>query len=1486
MLSHKNKLQNQDKNKTKKNKFIILDDDALEIQSNDKKIENKSKTNKYVIVKDIESETELKFENKKKIQNNKYTIVDDNNSSQSEEDKNKLKEVISDKKPLSRKIKANVKVIILEDTDSEESEEKTIQNKFYSTEDNAGKNDLSISSHNKIIVDLDKMISEVENKYNPDENHLKKEKLEYDYLKLNATSSRKEYEPYPTLNDPNFAIKIAKRKEFFHTRYDGTIYGVKDRSDTLCQLQEFELMPNQLFVKNFMSLNTPYNSLLLYFGLGTGKTCAAIGVAEEMRSYMKQIGINAKNKIFIIASPNVQDNFRLQLFDKAKLKKVNHLAEDSLWNIESCIGNSLLKEINPMNLKGLSREKVISQIESIIKSTYEFMGYVQLLNYIQDYVFIRTSNNQSKHEKEQQEIKNIHRYFDNQLIIIDEVHNIHLNEDNAQNKKVANFLMRIARYANNLRFVLLSATPMYNSYKEIIWITNLMNINDGRATIEIGDVFDKVGDFIPSDKKTGKEGGKELIERKLTGYVSYIRGENPYLFPFRVYPDKFAKNQTFAIKHYPELQMNRKRITAPLRYIKVYLNSIGEYQKEVYKYVLYSLKRRLASGAGGEDAFAKMASFGYVILQIPLQALNIVFPNQHIDKLLKEHKTRNVDNNASDVAISDIIFDEDFTPEEEYDEDVITSATSSLPQEIEYSKEELSAFGTTGLKNIMDYEEKRKPFPQMLNFEYKKTTTSIYGRIFDEEHLSKYSDKIARICNCVKNSTGIVLIYSQYIYCGVLPIALALEEMGFSRHSFNNNFKNLFKTRNGKDKIKTVDALTMQMRDEVVGNNEEFFPAKYVMITGDKAFSPSNAEDIRYATDLNNKDGSRVKVILISKAGSEGLDFKFIRQIHVLEPWYNMNRLEQIIGRGVRSMSHCALPFEKRNVEIYLHATLIEEKHNIFSSSSSEETADLYIYRLAEKKAIKIGKITRILKETSVDCILNIEQTNFTVIKMQYIAENKNVKIDLSSGLKIDFRVGDQPMTEMCDYMESCEYKCNGNLSIVKKEQDTIRETYDVDYIKTNYQQIVEKIRKLFREHAFYKRAILVNSINLIKHYPIEQIYYALTYLIENKHEYLIDKYGRLGNLINTDEYYIFQPFEISDTSASIYERTTPVDYKRTSILLEPLTKFGKSPNNSSEDKTPLNRSPIFDEKTYSIKKSKELKSESSHKIRENNSRTSQNIIDEMVNNYNIVFEEKRAIIEHREKDWYKHANLVKKHLLNVHRVPIILFKKYIVYHLLDLMSYDDKVILLHDITNISTGTFIFSREKGDAYFSKSIVDYYTERLLYDEKTKTTGFILNMNDSRFQIFVLNKIPNEDGGGENNIYVWNIMQNLDIPIFSNHIDKKLDVDVNNIGNMIGFIDLFKKQYSVFRIKEMVSRSNNRGAVCGNSTVKSEAIKVINKFVGNKMYNENDKDILLQGICIIIETLMRYYTEIQKDNKIYFFNPEQSNKNKISQLNFPQ
>ena len=186
---------------------------------------------------------------------------------------------------------------------------------------------------------------------------------------------------YPSLDDKNFNIRIAEKKEFNDTQYDGNIYNVEDHAKKMCEA-EMELSPHQLFVKNFLSFQTPYNSLLLYHGLGTGKTCSAIGVCEEMRDYLKQLGI--VQRIIIVASPNVQENFKLQLFDERKLKYINNE-----WNLNSCTGNKFINEINPIKInkivnKNIENEKkrIIKQVNKIINSAYLFMGYVEFSNFI------------------------------------------------------------------------------------------------------------------------------------------------------------------------------------------------------------------------------------------------------------------------------------------------------------------------------------------------------------------------------------------------------------------------------------------------------------------------------------------------------------------------------------------------------------------------------------------------------------------------------------------------------------------------------------------------------------------------------------------------------------------------------------------------------------------------------------------------------------------------------------------------------------------------------------------------------------------------------------------------------------------------------------------------------------------------------------------------------------------------------------------------
>uniref|UniRef100_A0A6C0KHP8 Helicase ATP-binding domain-containing protein n=1 Tax=viral metagenome TaxID=1070528 RepID=A0A6C0KHP8_9ZZZZ len=833
---------------------------------------------------------------------------------------------------------------------------------------------------------------------------------------------------YPNLNDSMFNVKIAEKQEFHELKTESKVYNVKKRSDELCNVsgnKEFELLPHQLFIHNYLSFQTPYNSLLLYHGLGTGKTCSAITVCEEMRDYLNQLGVT--KRIIIVASLNVQDNFRLELFDKRKLQNIN-----GIWNLNACSGNKYLKEINPMNMKGISKKDVIRQVNRIINQNYLFLGHEQFSNYIEK-LYDSTKKN------------NINKEFSNRLIVIDEIHNIRTTRDSS-NKRSVNNLLNLVKHTDNLKLLLLSATPMFNSQEEIIWLLNLMNLNDKRSDIKVSDVFDKDG-FLIRDEE-GREIGKELLIRKATGYISYLRGENPYTFPYRILPSMFMVEHTLRNYIQPRLQLNNAIILQPIDYLDLCITTIGNYQNKGYEYILQHNIDKLPKDDNGEKGL------GYQVLNAPLQALNIVFPYDKLDK------------------------NEEFAYEE--------------------------LIGKRGLNRVMIYNTTTKN-----EFLYNDEILETYGPIFSLNLIGNYSSKIKFICESIKNSEGIVLIYSQYIDGGCIPMALALEEMGI--HRLKN--RNLFKTK----------------RTSTIGN--------YIMITGDNLLSPQNKEEIDIATANNNKNGEKVKVIIISEAGSEGINLQNIRQIHIIDPWYNLSRIEQIIGRGVRNCSHKLLPFEQRNIEIYMYGTQLK--------NTEMESADMYVYRLAERKAIKIGQISRILKETSVDCLLGKNVLTESIM-------NQTVKLKLSTGITINYKVGDKPFSFVCDYLETCEYQCKPNKDITKVDITTYNETF----FELNINVITNKIKNLFKDGYVFTKKDIIRRLNYHKEYPLTQINTALTKLVTNSTEYVFDHLERRGNLVNIGEYYMFQPIELNNENISYYDRSHPVAFKNKILDIKLPKKF------------------------------------------------------------------------------------------------------------------------------------------------------------------------------------------------------------------------------------------------------------------------------------------------------------------------------------------
>ena len=1394
---------------------------------------------------------------------------------------------------------------------------------------------------------------------------------------------------YPILDDPNFIIKIAEKKEFSDTKYDGSIFDIEEYAKVL-STAEYELLPQQAFVRNFLSFQTPYNSLLLFHGLGSGKTCSAIGVCEEMRDYLKQMGIN--KRILIVASPNVQDNFKLQLFDERKLKEI-----DGIWTMKGCLGNKLLKEINPTGMKGLKREKVIQQVKNLINASYNFQGYLQFSNEI-----VRKSGKPG--DSMDTKIRNLQIEYADCLIVIDEVHNIRISDDN-ENKNVAKNLMFLVSVVSNIRLLLLSATPMFNSYKEIVWLLNLMNMNDRRGIVAVSDIFDANGNW--KKDKDGNEAGKEMLIRKATGYISYVRGENPYTFPFRVYPDRFAIDHTFTNKEeYPNYQINGKKISndKKMEKLSLFLTVIGSYQEMGYNYIIDRLRNRsegVKVTRHGQSrkvaAFSALKSFGYTDLQIPIESLNIVYPYPGLEEIAatieplryeedddEDEQDEEENEEQEEQEIPDIS-PTTGKPEKEMDdqideiisngpqivhsvapaikslnselesEPVVTEGVEADPTMFDYVNEEeivkLQNFepkqnieeeqpimkpkprgrpkkvviqpeleeiivnpkpkkkvtkkavetnqsfaqtlvpkkkkllegehiiegitesnyptiknpvneekltkggadtnassdrriyidpkdltGTQGLKRIMDFSDTKTPALKG-QFEYRRGVP----HVFSPDEIGKYSAKIKNVCNYIYNkdtnevAEGIILIYSSYIDAGVIPMALALEEMGFTR--YGEKSKPLFK----QPPTPVVDVRTMKPPTM----KKDFKPARYIMITGDPRISPNNNMDVKAITSNDNifeKDsegnivdisGQKIKVVLISQAGSEGLDFKAIRQVHILEPWYNVNRIEQIIGRGVRNFSHKEMPFSKRNVQIFLYGTMLK--------NAEEEAADLYVYRISELKAVQIGKVTRLLKQTAVDCIINHDQTNFTAENFNKIQKNKDIYQILSDHQRIDhFEVGDINNSSTCDFM-SCEYKCLPDIELDDSILNT--DTYNETFMLINSDKIIQKVKLLMKMRFFYKKTDLIQLINIPKKYPIAQIYAALTQIINDNTEYITDRYGRTGYLVNIGDYYLFQPSELNYKNISIYDRSVPVNYKHNMIKFEIKSEISK---------------PVVDKRQVVLEEEGEKEV-----VREENTE-GKGILDSMFNNYNLALETAKVV--KGNDNWYQHCGIVLRKMSKENDIipaetdhkRLEILEQFLIEHIVDSLMMDERVKLLNYIYGDEELEANIKNERLKRFFGK-VKRYLLSKIIVSKGI--TGMIIFDGPSRVENLHIFILDNDK---------WLPAKPEDKRDLGDAILRKYRLK-SNMNHYVGFIGFeTNKKFMVYKVKD-TENTRSTGFRCDQSG-KEKIVKLLNDIeMEDKYVTKGTKEGAFE-LCVRQEFTLRSFENQNLDNKTWFLDTE--------------
>lgn len=587
----------------------------------------------------------------------------------------------------------------------------------------------------------------------------------------------------------------------------------------------FKLQTQQRFLRRVLSPDAPTRNVLLVHGTGTGKTCTAIQVAEE---YILRPEFQDK-KVFVVASAAVQDNFQKELFEMNRVK-IDEVA--GTMESKQCTGRRYLDmllriESEPRNWNNPDiRDKLQRTADKIIGEFYEFSAYNSFGNLIA-----------SKLGGTEKDIDRdwVHANFDNRLLIIDEAHNIRESKDEGGIKGVTRAMENLVKTAEGLVLVLLTATPMYDSFEEIIFYMNLFLWNDRKQdpkeVVRVEDIFHSDGSL-----KAGQAG--ERFRHWCQNYVSFVKGENPFTFPFRLTPPKTIDTSTIT------------------------KSFLGKTAEPPFRYLQRSLVESVPGG------------------------------------VQKEVLTRT-----------------EKKEEEERKRALMESTIAVLPGNKEFG----AVFRSSG-----------------------KQYAYLGEPCLTPETLPNHAAKFATVIRSIESGVGIALVYSNFVAMGARLFAMALEEHGFLPA--------------GREPLLANPAYQGQTK------------GKYILLTSD-ATEAEFSDMVAKVKNPNNKDGSQIRVIIAGPVASEGVDFRYVRQLHILDPWWNMSRIEQVIGRGLRTCSHQLLPsFEEQNCTVYLH---------VVRTGDGKECFDEYTYRTkVEQKAIKIAKVRKVLAESAMDCpIQNIVNT-------------------------------------------------------------------------------------------------------------------------------------------------------------------------------------------------------------------------------------------------------------------------------------------------------------------------------------------------------------------------------------------------------------------------------------------------------------------------------------------------------------------------------
>lgn len=786
----------------------------------------------------------------------------------------------------------------------------------------------------------------------------------------------------------------------------------------------FDLMGHQKIVRDYLNMYTPYRGLLLYHGLGAGKTCSSIGIAEGMKD---------DRKVVVMTPASLRRNYyeelkgcgdtlyrRNQYWEFVKATPDNVKTLSTVLNlpvdyITKRGGAWLVNMTKPSNFQRLDddeKAELDAQLDEMIRYKYQFIAYNGLLR---SHMRELTTGKDGKRNP-----------FDNAVVIVDEAHNLvsrivnklgRPNKDDSPSLELYELLMS----AKNARIVLLSGTPIINYPNEIAILFNIIRGYMKTWVFKLR---------VNSERRITVDTFKNLFKSTVLGgnvmdYIDYNAStttltitRNPFGFV-----NTTAKGDYSGVRVGERGEMTDETFLEHVsRLLKKEAITIASTRVELYKALPDKLDDFKAMFIDEENELRNMGLFKKRILGLPSYFADITTLMPRFNKSSGDFQIERI--NMSDFQFG--VYEEARISERELernnarrkkrggddDETVSTYRIFSrafcnyvfprpdikrpMPggeagltdkELLETADEDLLDAGVR-VENVDGRNDAEEIGERVADESYDDRIRSALQMLDDQKErylspdaLETYSPKFLRILENIQNpdNRGLHLVYSQFRTLeGIGVFKLVLEANGFAEFKIKQVGGNWTLDIARKDLGKPMFALYTGTESP---EQKEIVRKVY---NGDWGAIPPSLEAQVRRISGNNLYGEVIRVFMITASGAEGINLRNTRFVHIMEPYWHPVRMQQVIGRARRICSHQALPEPMRTVKVFLYLMQFSKEQleseatielRLKDLSKTEPirpiTSDEALYEIARLKEDVTTKLLHAVKEASIDCSLH-----------------------------------------------------------------------------------------------------------------------------------------------------------------------------------------------------------------------------------------------------------------------------------------------------------------------------------------------------------------------------------------------------------------------------------------------------------------------------------------------------------------------------------